>query len=404
MVGEYCEPQVTFEWVLGLPDKPKPFTIYFVKTNNIVEMWVANKDGQLTLINTSVNVPVHNSLAGLQGGQAGQYYHLTQAEYQNLNTIPSAQQTFDVFSKVIIVDDDIILKSSSGADSSTLGLTPLLAQLESKTVNITGEDSLDLVCDDHPKANSSYIVTNVNFNGSDNFADNTGKVVITGGGNQDLQQTVDNGSNATIISDSDYFIVTVKNTNETALGQLNIAQGIVALQAAGVSSFSSATVGINSVDFVANNVHSLLMDGVKTEFDNIAATYQRDLSSQMTTLEHIPSIRKVQAMIDSTPSTGVQTVTGYIVDNTDPLNPVIKLPSEGNSFYRTDKGYQWISGVRVPNTNQAVDEIGDWFTGTKDGNKYPVLRWNGGNKNLLTSYEGTAYFFFLPFSTEPDYE
>lgn len=40
----------------------------------------------------SSSVPNHNSLSGLQGGQSGQYYHLTQAQYNALGTIPTLQQ------------------------------------------------------------------------------------------------------------------------------------------------------------------------------------------------------------------------------------------------------------------------------------------------------------------------
>jgi len=37
------------------------------------------------------SVSTHNSLSGLQGGQAGEYYHLTNAEYNNLSTAAASQ-------------------------------------------------------------------------------------------------------------------------------------------------------------------------------------------------------------------------------------------------------------------------------------------------------------------------
>lgn len=313
MVGEYCEPQVTFEWVLGLPSKPKPFTIYFVKTNNVVEMWVANKDGQLTLINTSVTVSEHNSLSGLQGGEPGQYYHLTQAEYQNLGVGQNLQQTLEI--------------------------------------------------------GSQGILTN-------------------------------NATNATVNP-----LIAVYNSAFTRGSAVNIYRDNAQLQSVSPAGSSAVFVGGNVISNEINDLARLKFTDTETTFYlNVAKYFDESTLRPFMVGAAIPSVTKVQEMINSSPTTGVQSVTGYIVNNTDPANPIIKLPSEGNDFYRTEKGYQWISGVRTPNTNQLVDEIGDWFTGQKDGKKYPVLRWNGGNKNLLTSYEGIDYFFFLPFSTEPDYE
>lgn len=82
--NNYCQSSIVFHWVLGLPENPAPFNIYFVKTENSVEMYEVNKDGIATLINPSIATLAHNLLSGLQGGQAGQYYHLTLSQYNSL--------------------------------------------------------------------------------------------------------------------------------------------------------------------------------------------------------------------------------------------------------------------------------------------------------------------------------
>lgn len=45
-----------------------------------------NATGENIFISGIETLAPHNQLAGLQGGQAGQYYHLTADEYANLNT------------------------------------------------------------------------------------------------------------------------------------------------------------------------------------------------------------------------------------------------------------------------------------------------------------------------------
>lgn len=50
-----------------------------------------------------IQIP-HNLLDGLQGGITGQYYHLTQSQYNNLGTIPTIQQVLNAGSKTVSFD------------------------------------------------------------------------------------------------------------------------------------------------------------------------------------------------------------------------------------------------------------------------------------------------------------
>lgn len=78
----------------ALPADPVKTAIYFIKSGSTVKMYVTDASGNPYLINPSV--PEHNLLTGLQGGQAGQYYHLTQAEYEQIQAINIAvyQESF----------------------------------------------------------------------------------------------------------------------------------------------------------------------------------------------------------------------------------------------------------------------------------------------------------------------
>ena len=40
------------------------------------------------------NVSIHNNLTGLQGGQAGEYYHLTQSEHDDISTLLGVNGTY----------------------------------------------------------------------------------------------------------------------------------------------------------------------------------------------------------------------------------------------------------------------------------------------------------------------
>lgn len=74
-----------------------------------------------------------------------------------------------------------------------------------------------------------------------------------------------------------------------------------------------------------------------------------------------------------------------------------------NSFWRIAKGYHYEDDNIVSNEDEDEDEVGDYFAGTKDAKYYSLLRWNGGDRTLLTSYEGVVNYTRLPFNTEPDY-
>lgn len=68
----------------ALPANPVKTAIYFIKNGSTVKMYVTDASGNPYLINPSV--PEHNLLTGLQGGEAGQYYHLTQSQYTQLTS------------------------------------------------------------------------------------------------------------------------------------------------------------------------------------------------------------------------------------------------------------------------------------------------------------------------------
>lgn len=54
------------------------------------------KNAETLIISSEYDIPVHNTLQGLQGGTNGQYYHLTQSQYESLGTIPNLQQVTSV--------------------------------------------------------------------------------------------------------------------------------------------------------------------------------------------------------------------------------------------------------------------------------------------------------------------
>jgi hypothetical protein len=68
------------------------------------------------IINDLIGGVGHNTLAGLQGGQAGEYYHLTLAEY-NTATTPSDTWTY------VKLTSDQIVTTTSGV-STSLAFTP----------------------------------------------------------------------------------------------------------------------------------------------------------------------------------------------------------------------------------------------------------------------------------------
>jgi len=67
------------------------------------------------IINDLIGGVGHNTLAGLQGGQAGEYYHLTAAEY-------SALTTPDPWTYVTLTSDQVV--STTSGTSTALTFTP----------------------------------------------------------------------------------------------------------------------------------------------------------------------------------------------------------------------------------------------------------------------------------------
>jgi len=70
------------------------------------------------IINDLIGGVGHNTLAGLQGGQAGEYYHLTQTEYAAL----SAPVVTDPWTYVKLTSDQVVT-TTSGV-STALAFTP----------------------------------------------------------------------------------------------------------------------------------------------------------------------------------------------------------------------------------------------------------------------------------------
>jgi hypothetical protein len=73
------------------------------------------------IINDLISGVGHNTLAGLQGGQAGEYYHLTQAEYTALST-PTDNWTY-----VKLTTDQVVTTTSGTA--TALAFTPVANSL-----------------------------------------------------------------------------------------------------------------------------------------------------------------------------------------------------------------------------------------------------------------------------------
>jgi len=67
------------------------------------------------IINDLIGGVGHNTLAGLQGGQAGEYYHLTLAEYTAVIT-PS-----DTWTYVTLTSDQVVTTTCSSISPDTFG-------------------------------------------------------------------------------------------------------------------------------------------------------------------------------------------------------------------------------------------------------------------------------------------
>jgi hypothetical protein len=68
------------------------------------------------IVNDLITGVGHNVLSGLQGGQPGEYYHLTQAEYTSLSA------PVDPWTYVKVTSDQVV---NSGTASTVLAFTPI---------------------------------------------------------------------------------------------------------------------------------------------------------------------------------------------------------------------------------------------------------------------------------------
>lgn len=170
----------------SLPTKASPHSIYFIKNGNNVTMYVTNAQGtpfqisssgggggsEITLtspegtiyidgyaIDISQSVlnqinSVHNLLSGLQGGQSGQYYHLTELQYQKLvallytNNITSIAVNPQSGEKGVSTPITVIYNINTGDDvftsaSINQGIGSVLANINQGTINVSGGSKTD---------------------------------------------------------------------------------------------------------------------------------------------------------------------------------------------------------------------------------------------------------------------
>ena len=163
--------EMKFYFLTQIPTCPKPYSTYFIKNGEQVSMYVTNKTGDLHLISgdssgsiqlTSPNgtifingynidvsqnvidqiISVHNQLTGLQGGQTGEYFHLTQAQWEYLAALYDNQTIQDIQTDIQTIFD--ILSSMSAPLYNGNSPTTVAVQNIPAGTNITGYSYDDL--------------------------------------------------------------------------------------------------------------------------------------------------------------------------------------------------------------------------------------------------------------------
>jgi hypothetical protein len=181
-------------------------------------------------------VQEHNDLTGIQGGSAGQYYHLNSNQYNNLaltnttNTFTS-QQNFDVLSANTISGGtlygdgsgltNVVLSVSAStglSGNSTTGNITLINTAPDQTVTITGGTNIEIA--------GSYPNFGINFTGT---TTSTGDYLPLSGGTVTGATIFQSGLTANTISATTYLNLPVSNfTGGTVSGATNFTDGLTA--------------------------------------------------------------------------------------------------------------------------------------------------------------------------------
>lgn len=145
--------------------------------------------------------------------------------------------------------------------------------------------------------------------------------ITGGGGTQTLQQTLDNGSIG-IVSDSSIFLQ-AQTTLDDNKGVLSLQQNESFFRGVGPS--ISSEVRIEQGNMYLSNLNTIESGKLTTVlFDDPISVTNLKFPSKPT--DGVYTLATLDDIIDGGGS-GVQSVSGDIVDNTDPSNPVIVTPT-----------------------------------------------------------------------------
>ena len=181
--NDNCAENMNFYFVSSLPANPAPHSIYFVKNGETITTYVISLAGVPYLIGGSgggaialtspdgsiyidgyeiqvsqslINqiISVHNSLSGLQGGTTGEYYHLTQSQYNQLQSLLYVNNTAILTlspatgEKAVSTPITLFYNINTGSDiftsaSINQGVGSVLANVNTGTLNVSGGSKLD---------------------------------------------------------------------------------------------------------------------------------------------------------------------------------------------------------------------------------------------------------------------
>ena len=285
-----------------------------------------------TLRNTHVSTPLvnlHNSLAGLNGGAADEYYHLTSAEYTGTGT-----GVFVRASNAVLTSPDLDTPSAlvgtnisgtaanltSGHVTTNANLTGMVTSVGNATTVVTNANLTGGVTS---LGNATTVVTNANLSGPIASIGNTTSI------------TSQTGTGTRFVMDTSPTLVTPNLGTPTTLVGTSITGTASGLTAGTVTTNANLTGGVTSIGNAATVVTNANLTGEATSVGNA------------TTLTNSAVIGKVL--------TGYVSGAGTVAATDSILQAIQKLNGNIVAAPGTVTSVQWTGGlITVANPTAAA--------------------------------------------------
>ena len=304
-----------------------------------------------TLRNTHVSTPLvnlHNSLAGLNGGAANEYYHLTSAEYTGTGT-----GVFVRASNAVLTSPDLDTPSAlvgtnisgtaanltSGHVTTNANLTGMVTSVGNATTVVTNANLTGGVTS---LGNATTVVTNANLSGPIASIGNTTSI------------TSQTGTGTRFVMDTSPTLVTPNLGTPTTLVGTNITGTASGLTAGTVTTNANLTGGVTSIGNAATVVTNANLTGGVTSIGNAATVVTNaNLTGEATSVGNATTLTN-SAVIGKV-LTGYVSGAGTVAATDSILQAIQKLNGNIVATPGTVTSVQWTGGlITVANPTAAA--------------------------------------------------